>query len=216
METKNIIILVLSHYDEPYNKLERCIRETWADFKNDDVKLFFYHGGNKEAIFDDKIITTFPEGFCNIGYKTIRAFEIILRNYNFNYLLRTNSSSFINVNKYNDYLINKPKNNFYNGVIGVFDGIEFASGSGYTLSKDVVEKIVVNKNNWPHQYIDDVALSMLLKTINLFPSAAPRLDIDKLPITDIKLIDLNFHFRCKTAGDRNGDIQIMKELKKYV
>lgn len=210
-DRKNIIILVLSHYEEPYVMLENCIRETWANHNLDNVKVFFYHGGDKERLEGDKIITEYPEGLSNIGYKTIRAFEILLKNNDFDYIFRTNSSSYVNIKKLVNYLDDKPLHNFYHGKIAYYDDVEFASGCGYFLSKDVVKKIVENKNEFNHQIIDDVAIAYLLRDIGIYPTHAPRLDITSIPVPD-NIFDY-FHFRCKTNGDRTDDIKIMNELK---
>lgn len=207
----NVIILVLSHFEEPYVMLENCIKNTWANHNFDNVKLFFYHGGEKELIYPDKIITNYPEGLDNIGYKTIRTFEILLKNYDFDYVFRTNSSSYINIEKLLTYLENKPRKSFYHGLIGKHLDLNYASGSGYFLSKDLVEKIVENKNFWPHQLIDDLAIAHLLRDLNVYPSEAPRLDIRNTPLPDT--INQHFHFRCKTSGDRTGDVIIMNELE---
>lgn len=219
---KNVIILVLSHYEEPYVMLENCIKQTWAKHNLDNVNVFFYHGGDKESVEGDKIITNYPEGFHNIGYKTIRSFEILLQNNNFDYIFRTNSSSYVNIEKLVDYLDDKPVDNFYHGIIGHHGDVNFASGCGYFLSRDVVEKVVENKNNWSHQIIDDVAIALLLRSIGIYPTLAPRLDIDSIIDDEYyvmgkklekSLIDQNFHFRCKTGGDRTGEIKIMNKLK---
>lgn len=210
-----IIILVLSHFEEPYKKLEQNIRETWASHSNDLVKVLFYHGANRDSGFEDiiegdKIILNTKEGLENIGYKTIRAFEKVLSSYEFDYVFRTNSSSYVNINKLLEYVSDKPLESFYHGVIGYSEGNKFASGSGYFLSKDLVELVVKNKEQWPHSYIDDVAISLLLKKFNILPTLAPRLDITHLPLTDE--INNHYHFRCKTFGDRSGDIEIMRQL----
>ncbi len=219
---KNVIILVLSHYKEPYVMLENCIKQTWVKHNPDNVNVIFYHGGVEEEVTDDKIITNYSEGLHNIGYKTIRAFEILLQNNNFDYIFRTNSSSYINIERLVEYLDDKPLDNFYHGMIGHHGDINFASGCGYFISKDVVEKVVENKDNWPHQIIDDVAIAFLLRSIGIYPTLAPRLDIDSIIDDDYyvmgkklekSLIDKNFHFRCKTNGDRTGEIKIMNKLK---
>jgi signal peptidase I len=209
---KNVIILVLSHYEEPYVMLENCIKQTWSKTNLDNVNVIFYHGGGKESIKGDKIVIDYPEGYHNIGHKTIRAFEILLQNNNFDYIFRTNSSSYVNIEKLVQYLDDKPLNNFYHGVIGRHNDINFASGCGYFLSKDVVKKVVENKSNWPHQIIDDVAIAYLLRNIGIYPTPAPRLDITDTPVPD-NVYDY-FHFRCKTNGDRTGEVKIMNELKK--
>jgi hypothetical protein len=208
---KNVIILVLSHYEEPYVMLENCIKQTWANHNLDNVKVFFYHGGEDECIYEDKIITNYPEGSHNIGYKTIRAFEILLKNNNFDYIFRTNSSSYVNIDKLVDYLDDKPVNEFYHGIVGNHGGINFASGCGYFISKDLVEKVVENKNKWNHRFMDDVSLACLLRDIGIYPTISKRLDITHTPVPD-NIFDY-FHFRCKTSGDRIGDVRIMNELK---
>jgi hypothetical protein len=85
-----------------------------------------------------------------------------------------------------------------------------------------IEKVVENKNKWPHQIIDDVAIAYLLKNLDIYPTLAPRLDIDSIIDDEYyvmgrklekSLIDENFHFRCKTGGDRTGEIKIMNKLK---
>jgi hypothetical protein len=217
MDFKKVIILILSHFEEPYITLENVIKETWCvETEGENFKVFFYHGGYQEEIQDSKIILNIQKGFEYIGHKTIRALEIINEKYDFDFIFRTNSSSYINIKKLLSYLENKPKLNFYNGLIGRDENLklDFASGSGYTLSKDLVKKIIENKNEWNHFYPDDLSLALLLKSFDIYPSAAPRLDIFSLPINNHNLINQNFHFRCKTFGDRTGDVLIMKEIKK--
>ena len=210
---KRVLILVLSHYESPYDRLEESIRNTWASKSVDNIKIFFYHGGSdKDYIDGDKIRIQQEEGYYRIGYKTIRAFEMVDKIFDYDYIFRTNSSSYINLEKLNEYIVEKPNKKFYSGVIGNHFGIRFSSGSGYFLSRDVVKLVLENKKNWNHQLIDDVALGKLLSSLDIFPTPSPRLDIDKLPLNEAE-IQQHFHFRCKTSGDRSGDIIIMNELK---
>jgi hypothetical protein len=112
-----------------------------------------------------------------------------------------------------DYLEDKPRTNFYSGIIGNYNNILFASGSGFAISKDVVKLVLQKKEKWNHNFIDDVSLGLLLRELNVFPTLASRLDIQKV---DNETPMNYYHYRIKTS-DRFNDCQYMKsifELKK--
>jgi hypothetical protein len=139
-----------------------------------------------------------------------------LKNIEFDYIFRTNSSSYIDKKLLYNYLIDKPKTNFYSGVIGDLNGNKFASGSGYVLSKDLVEVVLDNLDLWNHDYIDDVALGILLNKIGHRPVEAPRFDIDihNFFHNIFNKVPLNFyHYRLKSKN-RNFDISQMKKIYK--
>lgn len=216
-----IIILVLSdNVDERYINLEKCIRNTWGDSS---IDTYYYYGGNSEfSVTGDIINCISDEGLYNIGYKTIESFEY-LNNLDFDYIFRTNSSSYVHVDRLIEFLENKPKNDFYCGYINkcVVSGLIFGSGSGYFLSSDLVSKVISEKENWNHELIDDVALGdLLINKMGVKIIQSKRCDIDSI-IDDefycrgkkVSNIDGHFHFRCKTpTKERNLDIDIMNKL----
>jgi len=227
-----ILILIISSVGEPYNRLEEAIRRTWGKNKNKDVEIFYNYGNgtSPSKIYGDKIICESEETLHNIGKKTIKSFELLYENYEFDYIFRTNLSSYVNIDNMLRYLIDKQRKNFYGGMCTLnFSGEHlqkfgegtFASGSGYFLSKDVVSLIIDNKELWDHSVIDDVAIAGLLKKLGILPKLCPRIDIDHIsndifyyngaPVSND---DINrcYHFRCKTSGDRSGDIEIFKKL----
>lgn len=221
-----IIILVLSKEDNLYSKLENTIRETWGSYKSENIDIFYYYGdGDYFKVCGDKIYTTHIESIYNIGYKTIDSFEYLSKNIDFDYVYRTNSSSYLNINKMIEFLKGKPVNNFYCAMVNVEkkSGIKFGSGSGYFLSKDLVEFVIKNKNKWDHSLIDDVALGDLLLKNGFKITPSTRLDINGVENGDFlsnsniiskKRIDSNFHFRCKCLN-REIDSEIMRKLYKY-
>lgn len=234
MKKIKLIILVLSHQNHLYQKLEKCIRETWGSSIHPDVKIFYYYGGNSNLFNNDKIFCNKEDTFENIGYKTIHTFQVLLENFDFNYILRTNSSSYIDIKNCLKFLKKKPETLFYNGIIESYwknsfifrkHLFKFVSGSGYFLSKDVVLKIIENKEKWDHNLIDDVALGKLLNHLKVKPTKGKRININF--IKNSRLIYLtrfrlnnkyyedeileNYHFRCKGIT-RELDCQIMKTL----
>jgi len=227
-----ILILVISSKNSPYDKLEESIRKTWGNNEDDNIKIFYNYGDGESSFIDgDKIICNYPETLENIGLKTIKSFEL-LYDLDFDYIFRTNLSSFVDIKNMVKYLEDKPTDKYYAGRCGLNFGGEhlikfgegsFASGSGYFLSKDIVKLIIDNKEKWDHSIIDDVAIAGLLKGLNILPTNCPRIDITSTTnglfyhqndIIDDRIIMNNYHFRCKTFGDRTGDIIIFEELNK--
>jgi hypothetical protein len=165
-----------------------------------------------------QVITQIPEDWSLIGLKTIIAFRHVLENYEFDYLFRTNTSSYVDVPKLKSFLEGKPAKNLYAGVIGkVFGNLEFASGAGILLSRDVVERICEKENDWKHGLVDDVAIGDLvsrLQSPSVEISELPRLDLATLAqaesATSEQILE-NFHFRCKSTS-ATETIQIMKHI----
>jgi hypothetical protein len=152
-----------------------------------------------------------PDGYFNIGRKTLKMFEYV-KDMNFDYIFRTNSSSYVIQERLLEFLKDKPRENFYCGIINTnVPNIIYASGCGYFLSRDLVDKILENKNSWNHNEVDDVSLGLLLSKLNVpIYNGAKRFDMTSTDITNAN-IDNHYHFRCK-MDDRKDDILIMKQI----
>lgn len=164
------------------------------------------------------LIVDIPEDWSLIGLKTLKALEFILDNYEFDYLFRTNTSSYVDVKVLLTHIKSLPKLSVYSGLIGkVFGSQEFASGAGILLSRDVVERVCVDGEQWDHGLVDDIALGKLIgglsnPRVELTP--LPRLDVPTLEIaeqTDISVICSNLHFRCK-SNSATETVEIMKYI----
>ena len=206
-----ILILCLSHFDGGvYTKFYKTQKSSWDSIEVEDVKTFFYIGNQTEnSIENDVIKTTVSESLLNCGYKTLEAFKLI-RDFDYDFIFRTNSSSYVDKLLLKDYLSDKPKQKYYSGVVGNHYGITFSSGCGYIITKDLVNLVLDNENLWNHGLIDDVAISFLLKNFGINPTPAPRFDILNLDNTT----PLHFyHYRLK-CHDRNLDCERMLNLHK--
>jgi hypothetical protein len=206
-----ILILVLSHNDNGgiYSEFYKTQKETWDSVDIDDVQTFFYFGNSEQnIIIGNEIHTNTPEGLVNCGYKTIEVFKLI-NEIDFDFIFRTNSSSYVDKQLLKSYLETKPKENYYSGIIGNHNGIPFCSGSGFILTKDLVKLLIDNENILDYTFIDDVCFGKFLssKGIQLIPSK--RFDIinDDYPPIDY------FHYRLKTEN-RINDIENMKKIHK--
>lgn len=212
-----ILILVLSLNDGGiYDKFYESQKKTWDSEKIDGVETLYYFGNsgiNSHRFMDENDIIDGNEilvnvGESHLGHKTIRAFNLI-KELDFDYIFRTNSSSYVDKKMLLEYVKTKPKFNYYSGVIGNHHGIKFSSGCGYILSKDLLNLVLNQKNNWNHNLVDDVAMGKLLYDNNINPSFNERFDV-----SDGTGIPMNFfHYRLKNH-DRNFDIETMYNIKK--
>lgn len=204
-----ILIIVLSYNDNGgyYSKFYETQKKTWDSIIVDNVDTFYLFGNhNKNEIIDGNILTDVIEnGIGCCGYKTIKSFEL-LNTLSYDFIFRTNSSSYVDKKELFNYLRDRPLTGYYSGFGGMHNNIGFSSGSGYFLSRDLVELVVKNSDLWNHNLIDDVALAELLHKFNITPiTTHDRCDVENIyqhiPIN-------NYHYRFKT-DDRNNDIANM-------
>ena len=105
----------------------------------------------------DCIYSDTPEGRENIYYKTIDAFEWLVENEEFDYILRTNCGTYIDLHLLKQYVESLGKqDNIYAGAMGVYDNrhnahqpqrLTFASGSAFLVSRNLVKDLVENREN---------------------------------------------------------------------
>tara|TARA_R110000796_G_scaffold235611_1_gene354667 strand:+ start:237 stop:896 length:660 start_codon:yes stop_codon:yes gene_type:complete len=205
-----ILILILSCKDTIYQDLKfKGIEKTWNSFELSNIETFYYYGGYDSRTHTQRdIYLTEPDSLNYISTKTIECFEYALKHFEFDYIFRTNSSSYINKHKLVNWLEGKSLSNFYSGFIGIHEGIQFASGCGYTISRDLVNQLVRNKNNIRPDWSDDVIFANI---INTYIEPAPRINVMDIKNGDYK-IENNFHWRCKCPDDRKDDIYHMHNI----
>lgn len=205
-----ILIIVLTCLDNGiYSKFYNVQNETWNSKDEEDTSTFFYiNGGVKKEINGHFVVNNLPETVSNGGYKLVNC---LLKTFDleYDYIYHTNSSSYLDKKLLKKWLVDKPRKNFYSGVVGNHNGIKFASGCGFTMSKDVVNLILENEHNWIHGSNDDVTLGKLLSDLNIDVYPAPRFDVNKNNVD--KIPDNYFHYRCNT-NDRNFDADNLKKI----
>ena len=198
MKKVKVIILVLTHDIWPFDMMEKCIRETWGKYKHPNVEIYYNHsGGDESKIIGDIIKIPDTDGYHNIGYKTISAFELLLKK-DFDYIFRPNSSSFVNIPRLLDYIQTLPTEKFYAGspipyLHGGLNEDDYnnsapklcCSGCGYFMSRDLVQLIVDKKEMWQHRLIDDLALCKFLKDNDIDMVENSRLKVHDATDSDV-------------------------------
>lgn len=109
-----------------------------------------------------------PEAYLFMGFKHLAAYQYALEN-NFDFLVATNSSSFLNVPLIEDFLEELRNNGepFYGGRPLPHNNPRGASGSFYILDRLALKCIYENRREWNHSKLDDIALRFLANNYNL-------------------------------------------------
>lgn len=208
-----IVVLVISSRDEPYLSLDRLVKNTWGNVRHSDIEIFYCYGNEKSNfISGSNIYTVHDETLANIGQKTLTSFDLI-KNRKFDFLFRTNTSSYVFQENLIKFLKDKPTQNFYCGIVGNYHldpSIKFCSGAGYFLSRDVFNKVLENFNCWDHSYLDDVALGLIAKDLNIpISNEAKRLTLADVEFNySENVLREHYHIRCAAYHGKRTDSKI--------
>lgn len=225
-DLKILVLIIASDQVPVYVELQKIWRR-YMHFDPAHVEAYFIKGNPNLKVpyqFEGDIIwSKTDEGWspdsAGIINKTILSMEAMLgRLHEFDYVLRTNLSSFYAFPTLLSTLQHLPRQNCY-FAHGTDGENKIGSGCGFILSRDLVELLVKNKREflYHHTPTDDQIIGEFLisKNIKLIPHA--RLDLIAIEDWDkIKnnLPDSIFHFRIKTDYPlrMRDDIRIHNEL----
>ncbi len=233
MEVK-IVILILSTRDTRYTDfINNCTNSWVANAREKGIRCIFYSGGAKEdRLENDHLELNCDDSLDGTAFKLFKALTFIENSdIDYTHIYRTNLSSFIFIDAFLQYSL-KLSSTFYGGVIGKFNKLtilnrfhsisvlsskflkfqtfDYASGSGFFISKDLVS-ILINKKALRFSYIDDVMVgnALLGQKITFIPRFDIANDIEKLPFEQ----DC-YHIRLKSS-DRSIDAKRLLLLNKY-
>jgi len=164
-------------------------------------------------ILRTEIQTKIPESFLFMGFKHLAAMQFAYEN-EYEFLVMTNSSSFLNIRRIENYLTRIPKDGFfYAGKPLNHPNSHGASGSFYILNRVTIETILKNRSKWVHGALDDIALLKLMTKLNIGFTKLPSVDaktnefIDSLDRNSLQKI---MHFK---VGDGNTEIFRKDDLR---
>jgi len=227
-KSPKLLVLIIASDNFPGSNLVfpyKQMQEVWRSYMQLDpthVKAYFIRSNpdlSNDFELDGDTLWSKTEESVKPGIlnKTLLSMEYFLSQqdeFEFDYVLRTNLSSFYVIPKFFDFLHTLPKNRLY-----CASGEGFGSGCGYLLSSDVVEMIVKHKHEiYDNIGDDDVVMAQFLfkNGIRLLP--APRNDFyslsDWLTYKQQSNFD-HFHFRVKNFIHENRateDLTIYSEL----
>lgn len=215
----NILVLVLHSEAEPWRTIAETQRETWIASSRLEC-LHYVGGASCEHLDGCTLRLPAAEGRLDrLGIKTAMAFDWALRNREFDFVYRTNTSSYVDTAMLSQLLASKQRSRYYAGYHNPSYG-GFASGCGYALSRDCA-KIVAADRRVAAAYPDDVAVAKLLQSHGITHEHLQRMDLETQQQLDAWRSSGRqrcFHYRCKGAeGTRPGwDCAVMREVHEAV
>jgi hypothetical protein len=213
---KKLVILIIDD-DGSDDIFYSLARELWRhNLRNKTISYYFLNATqpdleDHQVLVNSDVIETrhHPDFNQRITEKTQLGIQYCCENITFDYLLRTNLSSFYNLNGLIQHLETLEPKNIYAGKIttqyyldesGSQQAFSFCSGSGFFLSRDVCQKIVQRQQLVSKRLIDDVWIRLLLEDV-------PMLDIQRCDLIKIGQYcsnTLNFADQCINNAIKDG------------
>lgn len=218
---KVLVLIISSDGTEAYRELQKV----WKSYMHSDPAHFevYFIKGNPELptpfeIKGDDLFVKTEEGYVpGIVNKTILSMEAMLpRLKEFDYVLRTNLSSFYVFPRLLNFVSTLPKKKCYCGIRMHIPGswipkfgytINFVSGAGFLLSSDLVEMLVREKEDifkFNNDLPDDVLIGLFFQNRSIHSIPAERMDIptrDQWIAQKDKIPERAFHFRAKNNNN---------------
>ena len=223
----NILIMVLSSYQSPYGELMDAQNKTWNSLKVEGVETLFYSGGHPHDKVDfcgepqSGMVTMDMQFSIRDDYYFMAGkFKCALERagtHLYDYIFRTNSSSYVNKQRLKEFAENLPKEKLYAGWSFPDindDGGLCVSGAGMFLSRDTAE-ILRDEIDPQFEMEEDVYCGRLLRKNGIRAiNEKSRIDVPIVIPTNIPTD--RYHYRFKTTSNRIADIGNMKSIHKII
>ena len=166
MEKVDILVLVLAGDTKLSNRNLKAQQSTWMKSQNN-LKILTYSGSNFLDYDGSHLTVISDDGYSELSYKTLKSFEWVDKNIDFNFLFRTNTSSYVDIEKLikfcktsNDSYLYRGKKitNFFND-----EEIAYVSGAEILLSKNAFKLLLEKKDEWDTKLVDDVSIGKIFQ-----------------------------------------------------
>jgi hypothetical protein len=201
---------------------------------NKDIRAFYVYGNTQVSrpSEHDLIFSNIPEtNHPGILLKTVAALEYLSENFTYDYVIRTNLSTFWDLNKLLNRLDTLPASNCVRGTpmsLAVDSTrYNFISGFDLVLSKDVVQVIIDNKQELVTQQVyinlEDLSICDIISKYTKHKFDTPEIlhladDAQILELVDKTVVSIKNtgrvfdHYRVKNRFDRQTDKLLMQKL----
>jgi hypothetical protein len=215
-----------------------------AYYKNFENDIVYYFIQFREDQIQDIVINSDThfiyikgkEGIMNILKKTTIAMDYVLKNHDFDFLVRTNISTITDVYNLGDFLTQIPNTKYYGGghVLELkwgtnysLFGTVYVQGTGIIFTRDIVEDICKNRDKLENNIIDDVSIGRYIKKYHndIFEATnkysnqiAPHIGCKCHKFTeDPDILKTVVFFRNRTICKRGDDIlEMQKKIKEIL
>jgi len=153
------------------------------------------------------------------GIKNMAVFRESL-NHEFDFLVTTITSSYINLALLEEFLEKVEPKNFLGGRIERSGNMTYQQGSFRVYSRDVVENLVKHSKRYRHWKIEDIAMGTLAASLYSQITEIPNKTLSSVPEVDkLTKVDLDtiISYRCKSVeNDIRNDVKVMHSLHKRI
>lgn len=156
-----LLILVQACNDTPFKEVNDCQMETWDSEIVKDVKTIYYLGNNNNGggFIENggRLLCPCSEEYNMMHWRMKLACDYVW-DMDWDVMFRTNSSTYVRKDRIKDYVDRMDKK------VGVYSGVVsggMVSGTGILMTRDVVEIIKDNMDNYPTDS-EDCAIGTLL------------------------------------------------------
>lgn len=229
-ETK-ILVLAIASDDKPYYEELQKVWRSYMNYDLEHVEAYFIKADpNLTSAYKIENNTIWIKGeetyIPGLGDKTVLAMEAMMpRMKEFDFVVRTNLSSFYVFPRLLEFVKTLPKTRCYHACenkIIQSDGkpyIPFGSGAGLIFSPDMAELMVKNKQELlGSTLVDDVLFGWFFHNKKIPLIVATRMDILDMPtwLTWKNYVPNNqYHFRLKNNSEHRRlthEVQIHREM----
>jgi hypothetical protein len=214
---KKVLVMALSGGSGPHGSNEAAQRRTWASGAGQDPHfLVLWMKGSAQTVQldeDRNVLVPIPEIYENLLSKTILSMNVALANFDFDFVLRTNTSTYVNRALLLKHLETLPATSVYQGFEGQWrastqgETVPFVSGSGILLSRDCASILASSDPSPWVQVPDDVAIAEIFRS-----RGVPILIGDRSSVTDFEPVRAHFNTRVKHWSDDSITVSRMERL----
>lgn len=239
---KKICILIIFSPNPIYDKMFPILHNYYSQFKN----LLFYFTQMREnqakhiEIDQEKnmIYVKGKEALMTILKKTVDAMKYIIKTHEneFDFLVRTNISTVINIHLLQKFLCKVPPSKYYGGghILKCswgqdrrMWGVWFSQGTGIIFSKDIVDEICKNDDCLEYDIIDDVSFGRYIRKYHpdIFDNTDKYIKYNAMHIgcncckkpSEDEIENNCVFYRNRSWGDRPADVARVDNLcKKFI
>jgi hypothetical protein len=201
----------IKHINFALNRLltSRFLKNQWWAFqRNNDISKINY------TISTNRIQVDVPEIWSNITIKTMVALDVVVKNFEFDYLIRANASCYVNRRALEKFIENFKGDFTYGGPI--LNGKQFVSGWAIVISPKAIYSILAKGKCSYSELYDDEAIGRSLKDVGIAPVSIPYFEIQSLQI--LESVPLGFlesipfiRVKSSVGGNRTDDL-VMRRL----
>lgn len=206
-----VLLLIISSPGNEYKRFEDLWR--YYMFCHKDIDAYFIEFRKQNDIYkleDSKLYLQGEESIIPGCFrKTISSMKHL--NYDdYDFVVRTNLSSMIQLHRLMLYLEEMPRTLYYAGCQGKYKNIPFCSGALFIMSKDIAEFLCSGDYTISNNLIDDVQIGDIInKQYGYIHKSLERQDVKN----DSVINNSVFHYRFKTANRLNDISNYSRFLK---